>query len=402
VAPSKAFRYELVTRNWIDLFADWNEGIQRLVDRISSITGVAAPPQPPPRHAATAIAPIWIVVVAGSGVLVAAGSYFWLQSRHASLTTAMAAPAQTGPAASTMDKPSTQLGVQTAALIPVAPVKPASSAADVELKVSPPPAFDPDTHGGQIFKECKNCPEMVVVPRGSAILGSPLGEPGRQANEEPPHNVVIPQPFAVGRFTVTFDEWDACVADGGCNNYSPDDDSFGRGRRPVIFVSWDDAQAYVDWLKKKTGQPYRLLSEAEWEYAARGCTTTSCPNTPFWFGTIRPEVANYDSRYAYEGSPKAERQLQTMPVDQASPNRFGLYNMLGNVQQWVEDCWNPSPAPGSDPAVILTGDCADRVIRGGSWADKPADLRAAARSWDTASDRESPNIGIRVARTLSP
>ena len=96
--------------------------------------------------------------------------------------------------------------------------------------------------------------------------------------------------------------------------------------------------------KKKTGQPYRLLSEAEWEYAARGCTTTSCPNTPFWFGLIRPEVANYNSRYAYEGSPKADRQLQTMPVDQASPNRFGLFNMLGNVQQWVEDCWK-SPRP---------------------------------------------------------
>ncbi len=419
VAPSKAFRYELVTRNWIDLFADWNEGIQRLVDRISSITGVAAPtqsPTPPPRHVAVpTIAPIWIVVVAVSCVLIAAGSYYLVQGRHASSNTAMAATgvanaksvsgadaASAASPASTMDKPSTQLGVQTAALIPVAPVKPASPAVDLEVKVGPPPAFDPDTHGGQIFKECKNCPEMVVVPRGSAILGSPLGEPGRQANEEPPHDVVIPQPFAVGRFTVTFDEWDACVADGGCNNYSPDDDSFGRGRRPVIFVSWDDAQAYVDWLKKKTGQPYRLLSEAEWEYAARGCTTTSCPNTPFWFGLIRPEVANYDLRYAYEGSPKADRQLQTMPVDQASPNRFGLFNMLGNVQQWVEDCWNPSPAPRSDPAAVLTGDCADRVIRGGSWADKPADLRAAARSWDEANDRESPNIGIRVARTLSP
>jgi formylglycine-generating enzyme required for sulfatase activity len=418
VAPSKAFRYELVTRNWIDLFADWNQGIQRLVERISSITGVAAPAQPPPPRQATvpAIAPIWIVAVAVGGVLAAAGSYYWLQSRHTTLSAAIAAPgianarsdggAEATPVAlpaSTVDKPSTQLGMQTAGLVPLAPVKPTSSAGDLELKVGAPPAFDPDTHGGQLFKECKNCPEMVVVPRGSAVLGSPLGEPGRQANEEIPHDVVIPQPFAVGRFTVTFDEWDACVADGGCNNYSPDDDSFGRGRRPVIFVSWDDAQAYVDWLKKKTAQPYRLLSEAEWEYAARGCTTTSCPNAPFWFGLIRPEVANYDSRYGYEGSPKAERQLQTMPVDQASPNRFGLYNMLGNVQQWVEDCWNPSPnAARSDPAAVLTGDCADRVIRGGSWADKPADLRAAARSWDTASDRESPNVGIRVARTLSP
>lgn len=244
---------------------------------------------------------------------------------------------------------------------------------------------------------------MVVVPRGAAVLGSPLGEPGRQSNELTPHVVTFAKPFAVGQFTVTFDQWDACVADHGCNNYSPDDDSFGRSNRPVIFVSWDDAQAYVDWLKKKTEQPYRLLSEAEWEYAARGCTNANCPNTPFWFGPIRPELANYDSRYAYDGSPKAERQLQTQPVDQGKPNPFGLYNMLGNVQQWVEDCWNPAltsvPADGS---AILTGDCADRVIRGGSWSDKPGELRAAARSWDSASDRESPNIGIRIARTLSP
>jgi formylglycine-generating enzyme required for sulfatase activity len=468
VTPSKAFRYELVTRNWIDLFPHWGQGIQRLIERISSITGGAAAAQPAEsvapapapqsaRAAVPAFAPIWIVAIAAAALAIGGGSFYAFQSRHAAdpivatgeappqksadntaanstaraestgiepgsgtragaalaevpgklaLSIAAEGSSQSGPVAlptSSIIPPSGQLGMQTAALVPMAPVKPSNSASDVESKIGPPPVVDPDTHGGQVFQECQHCPQMVVVPRGSAILGSPLGEPGRQPNEETPHGVIVPKPFAVGRFTVTFDEWDACVADGGCNQYSPDDDGFGRGLRPVIFVSWNDAQAYVAWLTKKTGQPYRLLSEAEWEYAARGCTATSCPNAPFWFGTIRPELANYDSRFAYDGSPKADRQLQTMPVDEGKPNPFGLFNMLGNVQQWVEDCWNASPnSTSSDPAAVLTGDCADRVIRGGSWADKPEVLRAAARSWDAAEDRESPNVGIRVARTLSP
>jgi formylglycine-generating enzyme required for sulfatase activity len=453
VAPSKAFRYELITRNWIDLFPHWGQGIQRLVERISSLTSieptqVTPPPQgkPPP-----ALPPVWMMAVAAVFLLAAAGgSFYWVQSRHTDGQTAdgvapatkpeIDASAEPAPSARMSaipadvsklavsapetspqpgvgqpnSRPANQPGMQTAALVPMAPVKlatpePAPKASPqaapeiATLKIGPPPPVGPNTHGGQVFKECEHCPEMVIVPRGAAVLGSPLGEPERQANEETPHDVVIPQPFAVARYTVTFDQWDACVADSGCNQYSPDDDGFGRGSHPVIFVSWNDAQAYVDWLKKKTGEPYRLLTEAEWEYAARGCATTSCPNAPFWFGTIRPELANYDSRFAYEGSPKAERQLQTMPVDDGKPNPFGLYNMLGNVQQWVEDCWNPSPnSAQSDPAADLSGDCTDRVIRGGSWADKPGDLRAAARSWDATDDRESPNIGIRVARTLSP
>jgi formylglycine-generating enzyme required for sulfatase activity len=471
VTPSKAFRYELITRNWIDLFPHWGQGIQRLVERISSLTSIEptqAPAPPPQRPAAPAFPPIWIAVAVAAVLLGAGGgSFYWVQSHHTdeqtagddsskpSLSAASAAPAATKPeidasaepapsarmsaipadvsklavsvpetspqpggAGQPNSAPANQLGMQTAGLVPMAPVKPAApeqasqappqpapeAAPQVAtLKIGPPPPVGPNTHGGQVFRECEHCPEMVIVPRGAAVLGSPLGEPERQANEETPHDVVIPQPFAVGRYAVTFDQWDACVADGGCNQYSPDDDGFGRGSHPVIFASWNDAQAYVDWLKKKTGAPYRLLTEAEWEYAARGCTTTSCPNAPFWFGTIRPELANYDSRFAYEGSPKAERQLQTMPVDDGKPNPFGLYNMLGNVQQWVEDCWNPSPnSAQSDPAADLSGDCTDRVIRGGSWADKPGDLRAAARSWDATDDRESPNIGIRVARTLSP
>jgi formylglycine-generating enzyme required for sulfatase activity len=287
--------------------------------------------------------------------------------------------------------------VQMAAMQPQAPNKAATAA-----EAKPLMAIDPNTAGGQVFRECDKCPEMVVIPRGAALLGSPPQESGRQSNEPTPHEVDFAQPFAVGRFDVTFDEWDACLAEGGCNNWRPGDFGFGRGRRPVIFVSWDDAQNYVAWLKQKTGKAYRLLSEAEWEYAARGCATTKCPNAPFWFGRITPELANYDSRYAYEGSPKGIAQKKTSPVNEGSPNPFGLYNMIGNVRQWVADCWSAAPGPPrSDPSPRVAGDCADRAVRGGAWADKPQDLRAAARSW-AAEDERSPYTGIRVARSLEP
>ena len=217
-----------------------------------------------------------------------------------------------------------------------------------------------------------------------------------------PHQVELAKPFAVGRAAVTFDEWDACLAEGGCGNWRPGDYGFGRGGRPVIFVSWNDAQGYVDWLKRKTGQPYRLLSEAEWEYAARGCADLKCPYAPFWFGAITPEAAVYDWRYSYQGSPKSAAALKTAPADGGKPNPFGLYNILGNVRQWTADCWNatPSSAP-SNGAPVTSGDCTARATRGGSWDDKPAELRAAARSWESADER-SPYVGFRVARPLAP
>jgi formylglycine-generating enzyme required for sulfatase activity len=124
------------------------------------------------------------------------------------------------------------------------------------------------------FKECAQCPEMVVVPAGSFTMGSPDSEEGRIEEEGPQHRVTFGRSFGVGKFAVTFEEWDACVADGGCNGYKPSDAGWGRGRRPAINVSWDDAKAYVGWLSRKTGKTYRLLSEAEREYATRAGTTT--------------------------------------------------------------------------------------------------------------------------------
>ncbi len=282
-----------------------------------------------------------------------------------------------------------------------APAPAAESPAGAIL-VGPPPKFAANDPGGEVFKECDQCPDMVVVPAGKAMLGSPPGESGRQTFEAAPHVVEIDTPFAVGRYAVTFAQWDACYAEGACGHRRLGDLDFGRGKRPAIFVTWAEAQLYVQWLKRKTGQPYRLLSEAEWEYAARGCRNLKCAYAPFWFGVIKPELAIYDSRRSYDGSPKAEPQLKTEPVDSGPANPFGLYNMLGNVRQWTQDCWNPAPsAVASNGAPVLSGDCSARATRGGSWADDPAKLRAAARDYESV-DEGSERIGFRIARDLEP
>jgi formylglycine-generating enzyme required for sulfatase activity len=250
------------------------------------------------------------------------------------------------------------------------------------------------------FKECDNCPEMVVVPGGGFVMGSPGNEPSRATDEGPQQQITFGHAFAVGRSAVTFAEWNECVAEGGCNAYRPGDYGWGAGNRPVINVSWNDAQAYVKWLSQKTGAPYRLLSEAEREYVTRGCAL-ACPSTPFWFGAeISPERANYDWRYSYAGSAKAQPPRRTVATDAATPNPFGLFQVHGNVREWVEDCWNASLAGvPRDGTARKSGDCASHVVRGGSWADEPKDLRSAKRSWEMTTERRA-EIGFRVARAL--
>jgi formylglycine-generating enzyme required for sulfatase activity/uncharacterized caspase-like protein len=279
---------------------------------------------------------------------------------------------------------------QTKSTAPQAPVTVGNLSPDAEHGLKP----------SEHFKECDNCPEMVVVPGGSFMMGSPGNEPSRTADEGPQQPITFGHSFAVGRSAVTFAEWNTCVAEGGCNAYRPGDYSWGGGKRPVINVSWEDAQAYVKWLSQKTGAPYRLLSEAEREYVTRGCTA-SCPSTPFWFGAeISPDRANYDWRYSYAGSAKAQPPRRTVATDVAEPNPFGLFQVHGNVREWVEDCWNASlsgvPRNG---APRTTGDCASHVVRGGSWADEPKDLRSAKRTWEMKTERRA-EIGFRVARVL--
>jgi formylglycine-generating enzyme required for sulfatase activity/uncharacterized caspase-like protein len=254
----------------------------------------------------------------------------------------------------------------------------------------------------QSFRECADCPEMVVVPAGSFTMGSPGSEPGRVDNEGPQHVVTIRQPFAVGKFHVTRDQFavfaneTGFAAHSGCDWRSP---GFTQdGSHPVVCVSWDDAKAYADWLAKKTSKAYRLLSEAEFEYAARAGTTT-----PFWWGSsITPDQANYDGNYVYAGGgSKGVYRARTVPVDSFQPNPWGLYNVHGNAYQWTADCWhndyNGAPADGS--AWITTCNEGARIVRGGSWYSLPMVLRAALRVRLTAPNL---SIGFRVARTLIP
>jgi len=248
-----------------------------------------------------------------------------------------------------------------------------------------------------VFKECDDCPEMIVVPAGSFMMGSPESEWVRSKDEDPRHLVTIDQAFSVSKFAVTFDEWEACVADGGCNAYRPDDHGWGRGRRPVIYVSWNDANAYAAWLSRKTSKTYRLLSETEREYVTRAGSTT-----PFWWGaTISPQQANYNGNYAYGDGPTGENRARTLPVDSFQSNPWGLYQVHGNVNEWTQDCWHDDyvGAP-SDGSAWTAGNCEFRVSRGGSWYSFPAILRSARRNRDF-TDLRSFIIGFRVARTLS-
>ena len=253
----------------------------------------------------------------------------------------------------------------------------------------------------QRFRDCAECPEMVVVPSGSFMMGSPSHEELRDDDEGPVHQVTIAVPFAVGVYEVTFAEWDACVAAGGCGGYRPDDEGWGRGRRPVMNVSWEDAQSYVEWLSGRTGHRYRLLSESEWEYAARAGTMG-----PFHTGsTISTDQANYYGRWSYPGgarNPNGIDRGQTVPVGSFPANGFGLHDMHGNVWEWVQDCWNFSytGAP-NDGSAWESGDCSERVLRGGSWYNEPWFLRSANRSWLNTGNRFN-EIGFRVARTLTP
>jgi formylglycine-generating enzyme required for sulfatase activity len=247
-------------------------------------------------------------------------------------------------------------------------------------------------HPRDTFKECStNCPEMTVVPAGSFLMGSATDEDGHEASEEPMHTVEIAQPFAVSKFSVRFADWDACSEAGDCPGVS--DDGFGRGQQPVINVSWHDAQQYASWLSRITGKKYRLLSEAEYEYAARANTRSIYP----WGDNIGSGNANCGQCGSkWDGK-------QPAPVGSFAPNQFGLYDMIGNVGEWTEDCdhRNYDAAPTDGSAWIKDGDCSLRIARGGSWANDPVYLRSSARV-GLASTYRNFDLGFRVARSLKP
>ena len=253
---------------------------------------------------------------------------------------------------------------------------------------------------GRVFRDCPVCPEMVALPAGSFTMGSPDSEKGRNKDEGPQRAVSFAQAFAIAKFEVTFAQWDACSGEGACA-HKPGDQGWGRNRRPVINVSWDDAKQFVAWLAKKTGQPYRLPSEAEWEYAARGASTALPANMPFATGaTINYRQANYDANFVYNGGKMGIYRQKTLDVGSLPRNGFGLHDMHGNVWEWVEDCYKDSyaGAPANGTAV-LARDCSLRILRGGAWNYYPQLLRSAYR-YATAPGVRLDNVGFRVARAL--
>jgi formylglycine-generating enzyme required for sulfatase activity len=237
-----------------------------------------------------------------------------------------------------------------------------------------------------------HCPEMVVVPAGSYRMG----------DKDSKRIVTIAQPFAVSRFAITFDQWAACVAGGGCeHNARPNDQTWGRGTRPAINVDWRDANTYVAWLNRMAGtDAYRLLSEAEWEYAARGVTSPEAPHPDYpWGNEIGTGNANCN------GCGSQWDGKQTAPVGSFKPNAFGLYDMHGNVWQWVDDCYaeklDGAPTDGAASKAGCKDDTSSRVARGGSWYFLPVNLRSSLRD-GIDPDVRTDFLGFRVARVLSP
>ncbi|MGE3302286.1 MAG: SUMF1/EgtB/PvdO family nonheme iron enzyme [Hyphomonadaceae bacterium] len=233
---------------------------------------------------------------------------------------------------------------------------------------------------GEVLRDCLDCPELVAVKAGVFQMGSPAGEKGRAKDEGVPREVSIAA-FAVGRYEVTFAAWDACANDGGCGGYYPPDYGWGRGPRPVVGVSWNDAQAYVQWLSAKTGVAYRLPGEAEWEYVARAGAAT-----PYATGET---VTAQQARFAASGP---------LAAGSFPANAFGVFDMAGNAAEWTADCYAANPAAAS---AVAPESCALRVYRGGGFADPASALRAAARA-KAKPDVRNREIGFRVARALTP
>jgi sulfatase modifying factor 1 len=288
---------------------------------------------------------------------------------------------------------------------------------------------------GETFKDCPDCPKMVMVPAGTFLMGSAEAETIREQmpvknaiSERPQHQVSITQPFALGQYAVTRGEFAAFVLDtghdpSGCyveqdgkvvveEKWSWRNPGFEQtDQHPVVCVSHDDANRYAAWLREKTGKTYRLPSEAEWEYAARAGTATArywgdgrdgacayanvADLTGAGAGALRWKIDNGGFRCR-------DGYVYTAPVGSFLPNRFGLYDMLGNVQQWTGDCWNETYANApSDGSAWTSGNCERPVVRGGAWNSNPRNLRSARRNGYTPDYRFSV-IGFRVARTLNP
>jgi formylglycine-generating enzyme required for sulfatase activity len=259
---------------------------------------------------------------------------------------------------------------------------------------------------GDVLRDCSDCPEMVVIPAGQYGFGSPPDEFGSPYNEGYVLDVRFAKPFAIGKYEVTFDDWDRCVKAGQC--ISADDDGMGRGRRPVINVSWHDAVGFTAWLAEKTGKPYRLPSEQEWEYTAQA----GAPRERFFgipreqacrFGNVYDVTAHRAHDFGWSWLACQDGFPDSAPVGSFQPNAFGVHDMLGNVWEWVQDCLNPNwrfSRAATDGSAFVDGDCDQRAYRGGSWlANQPYYLRTGERY--KFSGARYNDLGFRVARSLN-
>jgi formylglycine-generating enzyme required for sulfatase activity len=335
-------------------------------------------------------------------------------------------------------EPSAPRAKLTAVVPPTAPTVPSVACESGRISVSMPSRMSvPLTANeecalrpGDVFKECSRCPEMVVLPAGAFTMGSAESEKDHIEEESPQHEVTFARQFAVGRFHVTVDQFAVFVAETGydtgskCQTFEGGKLEERRGRswrspgftqhgsHPVVCLNWNDAKAYADWLARKTGKAYRLMTEAEWEYAARARTQ---PGTypQYWFGDDETELCHYANvadqlaksiiarTKAWAGASCSDGYAYTAPVGSFAANGFGLHDMLGNASQWTGDCFHDDYAGAPpDGSAWTSGDCRIRPSRGGSWYNFPRNLRAAARIWANASYRLN-YLGFRLARTLA-
>ena len=390
VEPTRSLAYFMAGVHWLDaLTPPLEQHLQRLALSIKAFLR-AAPAntpsepeetQPVPAPAAIRVPPSAATLGRVSGAAARAGRPF--RRKPAAIAIVIAAAVLAVVLALTLAGVFKAPPSQQAAT----PPSPAGQALTQPAPAQPAPA--PQPAAGQSFRDCADCPEMVVVPPGQFMMGSDASDGDSRDNERPRHAVTVKAAFAVGKYHVTRAEYAKFVHATGhstrndCPNFTD--------RDPVVCVSWDDAKAYIAWLSKTTGQGYRLLTEAEWEYAARAGKTTA----RYWGDAIGKGNANCD------GCGSRWDNKSTSPAGSFAPNPFGLYDMLGNAYQWVEDCYhgNYAGAPG-DAAAWDSGARTIRVSRGGSWNSYPWSLRAAFR-YDGSPIR-STVIGFRLARTVTP
>lgn len=314
----------------------------------------AAPSRPIP--GAPGLSPVLIGAIAIGAVLLLGGVFMQMNKPDAPPETEVASAATTTPSTPAPPEASKEAPKEVSRAEPKSAAETASS-----------------------FRDCDTCPDMRVIPAGAFSLGSPEGEPQRQPYEGPQQEVPIAS-FAIGATEVTVAQWKACLAEGGCNGYDPTARS-GGDAHPVGAVSWRDAIAYTQWLSTKTGRAYRLPAESEWEYAARAGTRTA-----FWWGPT------FDPRRAPTG--------KTADATSDEPNAFGLHHVAGNVREWVQDCYVSGFSEAHRSGVAIeSGNCTLRVVRGGSWRDRPAAFRVANRGRNSQTTRDGA-VGFRVAAAV--